>query len=272
MDQISDLKKNMLKKILKVTLIFLILGLFSACSETRNFSSTYYLVDPRFSELYEHLQGKNNLGPPISNKKYIAGTNLEKQYFEGVVMVFDPDHLPRYYLEPVGRDAGFSDLPNNPPENSSVRFINGFVIPFEFSQFYDQLGGESWVGLPLTRARLNPEKNTIEQYYENMGFFRFTDDSPGVVHLMPYGLWKCAGECARYPGLENTGISSSASEEIPSPFGEAIARFGTQFTGNTVSGAFRTEDGTIEQIYQNVVYTRTAPVHWVFPFVLFQHC
>ena len=253
MTQIAALKINMLKKILKVTLIFLILGLFSACSGTENINSTYYLVDPRFGELYDHLQGEDNLGPPISNKKYVAGTNLEKQYFEGVVMVFDPDNSPRYYLEPVGRDAGFSDLPNNPPENSIVRFINGFIIPIDFGQFYDQLGGERWVGLPLTRARLNPEKNTIEQYYENMGFFRFADDPPGIVHLMPYGLWKCAGECARYPGLENTGISSSASEEIPSPFGEAIARFGTQFTGKTVSGAFRTEDGTIEQIYQNVV-------------------
>jgi hypothetical protein len=168
-------------------------------------------------------------------------------------MVFNPENSPRYYLEPVGRDAGFSDLPNNPPENSSSRFINGFIIPIEFGQFFDQLGGERWVGLPLTRARMNPEKNTIEQYFENMGFFRFADDPPGIVHLMPYGLWKCAGECARYPGLENAGISTSASEEIPSPFGEAIARFGTQFTGNTISGAFRSADGTIEQIYQNIV-------------------
>ena len=252
-DQLSILKKNMLKKILKITLILFILGLFSACSGTKNFSSTYYLVDPRFSELYEHLKGETNLGPPISNKKYVAGTNLEKQYFEGVVMVFDPDTSPRYYLEQVGRDAGFSDLPNNPPENSQARYINGFVIPIEFGQFYDQLGGERWVGLPLTRARLNPEKNTIEQYFENMGFFKFADDPPGLVHLMPYGLWKCAGECARYPGLENTGFSTSTSEEIPSPFGEAIARFGTEFTGKTVSGAFRADDGTIEQIYQNVV-------------------
>ncbi len=243
----------MLKKTLKILLFLFILGLISACTGTENFSSTYYLVDPRFTELYQHLEGESTLGPPISNKKYVAGTSLEKQYFEGVVMVFDPDTSPRYYLEPVGRDAGFSDLPNNPPDNSQARYINNFIIPNEFGQFFDQLGGERWVGLPLTRARLNPDKNTIEQYFENMGFFRFADDPPGTVHLMPYGLWKCAGECAKYPGLENAGISPSASEEIPSPFGEAIARLGTEFTGSTVSGAFRTDNGTIEQIYQNVV-------------------
>jgi hypothetical protein len=215
-------------------------------------SSAYYLVDPRFSELYERLQGDNVLGPPISNKKYLAGSNLEKQYFEGVVMVYDPDNSPRYYLEPVGRDAGFSDLPDS-SENTTARIINGFVIPLEFSQFYDQMGGERWVGEPLTRARLNPEKNTVEQYFENMGFFKFADDPPGDVYLMPYGLWKCAGECAQYPGLTNAAVGVQRSEEIPSPFGEAIARFGTQFTGSTVSGAYRADDGTIEQIFQNVV-------------------
>jgi hypothetical protein len=242
----------MLKKFLILSTIIVILGLVSACSGSEQGSSTYYLVDPRFSDLYERLQGEDTLGPPISNKKYLAGSNLEKQYFEGVVMVYDPDNSPRYYFEPVGRDAGFADLPDS-AENISAMYVNGFLIPLEFSQFYEQMGSQRWVGLPLTRARFNPEKNTIEQYFENMGFFRFPDDPPGTVHLMPYGLWKCAGDCARYPGLENAGIGRTAREEIPSPFGEAIARFGTQFTGNTVSGAFRTEDGIIEQIFQNVV-------------------
>ena len=139
------------------------------------------------------------------------------------------------------------------PENPGVRYLNGFIIPADFAQFYDQLGGERWVGLPLTRARLNPDKNRIEQYFENMGFFRFEDDPPGAVYLMPYGLWKCAGECAQYPGVQNAGISTSVLEEVESPFGEAIARFGTQFTGKKLSGAYRAEDGNIEQIFQNVV-------------------
>lgn len=228
-------------------------GLFSACSGIERSSAGYYLVDPRFSELYEQLQGEEVLGPPISNKKYVSGTNLEKQYFEGVVMVFDPDNSPRYYLEPVGIDAGFSDLPNNDPENLGVRYLNGFIIPPDFAQFYDQLGGERWVGLPLTRARLNPDKDRIEQYFENMGFFRFDDDPPGAVHLMPYGLWKCAGECSQYPGVQNASIGSVTLEEVESPFGEVIARFGTQFTGKKLTGAYRADDGSIEQVFQNVV-------------------
>jgi hypothetical protein len=243
----------MLKKHLRLLLLVVILGLFSACSTIERGNSAYYLVDPRFSELYQRLQGDSVLGPPISNKRYVAGTNLEKQYFEGVVMVFDPDHSPRYYLEPVGLDAGFSDLPNSAPENPGVRFLNGYIVPADFSQFYDRMGGERWVGKPLTRARLNPEKNAIEQYFENMGFFRYADEDPGVVHLMPYGLWKCAGECSIYPGLGNAGISSTVKEEVPSPFGEAISRFGTQFTGNTVTAAYRADDDTVEQVFQNVV-------------------
>jgi hypothetical protein len=243
----------MSKKLIYISLIILIAGLISACSGIERSSAGYYIVDPRFSDLYERLQGEEVLGPPISSKKYVSGTALEKQYFEGAVLVFDPDHSPRYYLEPVGIDAGFSDLPDNPPENPGARYLNGFNIPADFAQFYDQLGGERWVGLPLTRARLNPDKNRIEQYFENMGFFRFEDDQPGNVHLMPYGLWKCAGECSQYPGVHNAGISTSSLEEVESPFGEAIARFGTQFTGKKISGAYRAEDGTIEQIFQNVV-------------------
>lgn len=243
----------MFKKIAALFPILIIVGLVSACSGSGGSSAGYYLVDPRFSELYERLQGEATLGPPISNKKFLAGTNQEKQYFEGVVMIFDPDHSPRFYLDPVGIEAGFSDLPNQEPEYSGVRYLNGYVIPVEFTHFYDQMGGERWVGMPLTRARLNPDKGRVEQYFENMGFFRFEDDPPGTVHLMPYGLWKCAGECSQYPGVQNANVSSSVSEEIQSPFGEAVARFGTGFTGDTISSAYHAADGSIEQIFKNVV-------------------
>ena len=243
----------MINKLVRALILILVVGTISACANVEQNSAGYYLVDPRFSDLYQRLQGDEVLGPPISNKKYQAGTNLEKQYFEGVVMVYDPDQSPHYYLAPVGIEAGFSDLPNPEPENPNARYLNGYIIPLEFSQFYDSLGGERWVGLPLTRARFNPEKGRVEQYFENMGFFRFEGDPPGVVHLMPYGLWKCAGECSQYPGVQNAGISASAVEEVQSPFGEAIARFGTSFTGQAVSSAYRAEDGTIEQIFQNVV-------------------
>ena len=248
----------MTKKIVTLILFIFLVGLISACSGTGRTSAGYYLVDPRFSDLYERLQGEKTLGPPISNKKYVAGTNQEKQYFEGVVMIYDPDHSPRYYLDPVGVEAGFSDLPNQEPENPGVRYLNGFIIPVEFAQYYDQLGGDRWVGLPLTRARLNPDEGRIEQYFENMGFFMFEDDLPGTVHLMPYGLWKCAGECSQYPGIQNAGISSSEVEEVPSPFGEAIARLGTGFTGEKITSAYIAPDGNIEQIFKNVVLYQDA--------------
>jgi hypothetical protein len=243
----------MSKKLIYISLIILIAGLISSCSDLDAGSGGYYLVDPRFNDLYERLQGEEVLGPPISSKKYLSGSNLEKQYFEGVVMVFDPDNSPRYYLEPVGIDAGFSDLPNNTPENPGVRYLNGYIIPADFAQFYDQMGGARWVGLPLTRARLNPEKNRIEQYFENMGFFRFEDDPPGEVYLMPYGLWKCAGECSQYPGVQNASISKTDPQTVESPFGEAIARLGTQFTGKKITDAYLAEDGRVEQIFQNIV-------------------
>jgi hypothetical protein len=246
---------TMMKRFFALLVVIFIIGAGSACLGEDRLESTYYIVDPRFSDLYDRLDGQVVLGPPISNKKFVAGTNQEKQYFEGAVLIFDPDYSPHYYLDPVGIDAGFSDLPDTDPGNPAVRYLNGFIIPLDFSQFYDKMGGERWVGLPLTRARLNPEKDTIEQYFENMGFFRFADDPPGTVYLMPYGLWKCAGECSKYPGLDNAGVSRTATEVVQSPFGEAISRFGTQFTGDAITSAYRADDGKIEQIFVNVVLT-----------------
>ena len=112
------------KKLFYISLIILLAGLLSACSGFATSSGGYYLVDPRFSDLYERLQGEETLGPPISSKKYQTGTSLEKQYFEGVVMVYDTQNSPRYSLEPVAQDAGFSDLPNNDPENPGILFLN----------------------------------------------------------------------------------------------------------------------------------------------------
>jgi hypothetical protein len=236
---------------------FLLLGIIiyglTACSLDGQKASTYYIVDPRFEELYEQLNGDDILGPPISNKKYVSNTRQEKQYFEGGVLVFDPDATPRLWLYPVGRDAGFSDIPNSDPENPSVKYVNGFVIPQEFAKIYDELGGDRWVGAPLTRARFNPEKNRVEQYFENLGFFRYENDPVGVVHTMPYGLWKCAGECAMYPGVENAAAGQSVSSADSALFGQAAAHFGAKFTGEALSQPYLTEEGLKEQIFEHVV-------------------
>ena len=236
-----------------VLILILIITLLSACSFEESRSSAYYVIDPRFEELYQQLQGREILGPPISNKKYVAGTNLEKQYFEAAVLVYDPDSSPRYYLESIGYEAGFSDLPNADPENPNVRFVNGFIIPVEFAKLYDELGGSRWVGQPLTRARKNPEKGTVEQYFENLGFFRFEDDPPGTVRLMPYGLWRCAGECSKYPNIQNASVRSHSLEVQQSPFADVVARLGEDFTGQALSEPYRGEDRRVEQVFSHVV-------------------
>ena len=243
---------GMIQRVLTIGSIILIILSIAACSMEKAGQGAYYAVDPRFQELYQQLDGEDVLGQPISNKKFVAGSNIEKQYFEAAVMVYNPETSPKFYLEPVGLEAGFSDLPNADPENPNVKYVNGYIIPMEFAKLYEQLGGARWVGLPLTRARKNPEKGIIEQYFENMGFFRFEDDPPGVVRLLPYGLWRCAGECSRYPTLENAGLLRS-TDVTTSPFAEVINRLGTNFTGKSLTDAYRAQDERLEQIFTNVV-------------------
>ncbi len=243
----------MLRKPLLIASLILIIVSIAACSMEKAGTTTYYVVDSRFKELYDQLQGDDVLGQPISNKRFVAGSNVEKQYFEAGVMVYNPDTSPSYYLEPVGLEAGFTDLPNADPENPNVKYVNGYIIPVEFSKLYEELGGARWVGLPLTRARKNPEKGIIEQYFENMGFFRFEDDPPGVVRLLPYGLWKCAGECSRYPTIENASPIRSSPELSESPFSEAVSRLGSNLIGEALTESYPADDGRLEQIFTNVV-------------------
>ena len=234
--------------------LMLIPLLLTACSFEESRQAAYYVIDPRFDELYEQLQGSEVLGPPISNKKYVAGTSKEKQYFESAVLVYDPQTSPRYYLEPVGYEAGFTDLPNVDPENPNVRYVNGYIIPMEFAKLYDELGGARWVGLPLTRARKNPERGIVEQYFENLGFFRYEDDPPGVVRLMPYGLWKCAGECSKYPNVKDASVRTGQEMNLQdSPFSAAISRLGSDFTGTAITEPYPGQDQRTEQVFSNLV-------------------
>ncbi len=55
---------SMFKKIVTFLLILIVVGIISACSGTEGNNAGYYLVDPRFSDLYERLAGSRNPRPP----------------------------------------------------------------------------------------------------------------------------------------------------------------------------------------------------------------
>ncbi len=128
--------------------------------------------------------------------------------------------------------------------------MNGHVILDEFVPMYKQLGGARFVGRPLTEGRHNPDKNRIEQYFENLGFYRLVDEEPGIVHLMAYGAMACPEGCRAQPPSASI---PSLKAYLPQPFSTAASSLGLDFTGLTLSGPQPGEDGNMEVIFENLV-------------------
>ncbi len=157
------------------------------------FQNEYYL-DPIFRSFYLFLGGEGVLGKVISDAKIVDGVTL--QYTENCLMVFDlsQPETSRFQLSPLGRQLGFGWKDGDPA-----------TVGVPFRELYDHLGGQGFVGKPITGMFYNQEKNRYEQYFENLGFY-LGEDSGMVVHLLPYGAWMCGYDC-RVEGLSNAIVS-----------------------------------------------------------------
>ncbi len=169
-------------------LILLLCLCLSACLSNNQQTITtsdsdLYAVDPVFREFYNFLGGKDILGEAISPAQDDDG--VFSQYVVNGLMMFDPQApaARKFQLGALGTKFGI---------DSSGAADGAVAAPFE--QLYDQLGGEVFVGKPLTGQVYNSEKNRSEQYFENLGFYQ-GPETEGVVRLLPYGAWMCDEEC-----------------------------------------------------------------------------
>lgn len=211
-----------------------------------------YPVDTIFQPFYESLGGLDKLGPAIS--PLIESGNIKSQYLESALMVYDPSAAisERYHLEALGVMQGISEPPIPDPGRPEERYVNGHVIYPDFVPFYDDMGGAHIIGRPLTEARHNPEQQRIEQYFENLGLFRFVWDSPDTVRLLAYGAYACDQRCRYQPRVNNL---PSLQGSLPEPFASEAARLGLETIGLTLSEPYRASDGRLEVIFENLVMT-----------------
>lgn len=250
-------------KSLSFIVIILLAVLVSACnlpvsqenpppnsSQPDNYFVETYPVDPVFQGLYDFLGGEPMVGPAIA--PMIESGDLKTQYFQAAQMVYDPSapESDRFQLESLGRILGVAESSVKDPGRPGSRFMNGHVILEEFVPMYEQLGGARFVGRPLTEGRHNPDKNRIEQYFENLGFYRLVDEKPGIVHLMAYGAMACPEDCRAQPPSASIPIRKAY---LPPPFSTAASNLGLDFTGLTLSGPQPGEDGNMEVIFENLV-------------------
>ncbi len=254
---------KVLPKINKALLIFAVSILFVACnfpsdktavmgdsSIRLKTQSGEYTVDPTFRDFYVYLGGVDTLGPAISPLQEADG--FKQQYLESGLMVYDPRATPsdRYRLAPLALGFEVAEPPVPEPEDPGLRCIAGHIIHPDFLPLYKALGGARFVGLPLTEARHNPAKMRIEQYFENLGFYRLVDDPSGEAHLMAYGVLACDRKC-RYQ-VPLVGIPETRPP-LPEPFALTVSNLGLGFVGLTLSEPYMAPDGKWEVIFENMV-------------------
>ncbi len=255
----------------KFTLLFLISIIAASCTVNSGQPTATPTVEGAvevertFREFYANLGGMDILGPAITGT--IEYKNLICQYTENALMCFDTiaTDMDRFFLYGLARTFEIEQIDGElPVQNDQGRIINNITIYEEFLPLYDQLFGARYVGKPLTTVRYNPYKQRIEQYFENVGFYRLLTDSPGEVHLLSYGAYVCDAHCRFKP--DPPSIINNFLDNITVPFMPYIIRMGdpTAF-GEPITLPFTYQGDQRQQVFENVVFVgnpeNAASVH-----------
>jgi hypothetical protein len=215
-------------------------------------AQTTYQISPLFRELYEKLGGEDVLGPAIS--KSFKLDSFECQYTTTVMICVNPQltNDDRLFFYPLADGMNIQEDPGQSPAQTGSMVIDGYTVYDEFIALYNQLGGQL-VGRPLTQAHINYSQQRIEQYFENVGFYRKFSDPVGSAHLLAYGAYSCIDECSYTPLVEASILNASRAGQ-DQPLLAGLSEMGdTSILGNPLTQPYIASDGMEEQVYENVV-------------------
>ena len=233
----------------------LIICFVTACNLSANAAKPGTLpVDPTFSDFYDELGGESVLGPAISPTFEDQRTTY--QYIVSGLMAYDPDQLTlsRFHFSPIAStEWGINELVEPVPANSEIPYQNGHKIWAEVLPLYNRFG-PGIMGLPVSGVKANDEKQRYEQYFDGLGFYRNYSDSPGQIHLMPYGQWMCGENCQfqnsdNIPPLPSYARDYSETERL---FLQKAENLGYGYSGEPLAAPYIAEDGNFEMVFQNI--------------------
>ncbi len=244
--------KQQAKYSLLLMLAFFCTAILSACDQPNsanfnNDSAATFPIDRIFRDYYRSLGGADILGVPIIES--FEWNELTCQYTEKVLMCFNPaaDSGHRYNLSPLGAYLNISNLIESRQSTDPIEVYK------EFQPLYKKLQGENNVGRALTPVRFNPLEQRLEQFFDNVGFYRLVEDPEGTAHLLAYGVFVCQDKCS-YPARKGSAIAK-VPISVDMPFMDAIARMDNPAAfGEPLTVPFQLENGQIQQIYQNAVF------------------
>lgn len=225
-----------------------------------------YTIDPSLRGYYNTLGGKDLLGPAISEVFSYNKDNC--QYAVSALICIDPDN--HVFLYPLGSTLVSAQSATSETPTSTSLVVGGIPVYEEFIPMYKELSGASVIGLPLAQARLNYSRQRVEQYFENVGFYRNFSDKPGTVKLLAYGAAACSTLCNFTPAV-GAAIDSSTIPETDQVFLAGLEKIGdASIFGAPLTRAFLAADGMQEQVFQNaalytspgsnIIHLRPVPV------------
>jgi hypothetical protein len=221
-------------------------------------SQVTYQISPTFREVYEKLGGEEVLGPAISDT--LSFDPYQCQYTVNAMFCVNPQSTDagRLFLYPLGAAMAVKEDPSQSPAESGSTVIDGYTLYDEFLSLYNQLGAQ-FTGRPLTQAHINYSQQRVEQYFENVGFYRKFSDPAGEVHLLAYGAYSCMDECSYTPLVEASILNATRAGQNQPLLGGLSAIADTAILGKPLTQPYIAADAMEEQVYENaVVY---APVN-----------
>jgi len=242
-----------LRKLLILGVMLPVILILAGCTTTESTPPPEvgtYTVDTVFREFYTSLGGRETLGPAIT--ALFNHRNQQCQYAQNAMMCFDPlaQGIARFNLFPLGDMLGIYEEPVLTASGNLV--VDGYTVYEEFEETYHRLYGPLYVGKPLTQPRFNANGNRIEQYFQNVGFYRNINDQPGEVHLLSYGVFACSADCRFSP--PQSAIVTANLASAAQPYLSQVARLGgLNVFGMPLTDPYVAADGNLEQIYENVV-------------------
>jgi hypothetical protein len=243
-----------LRRSYTVKLLFFFVFLLASCTraggEPVPLPEGTYPVDPLFRDLYASYGEITRLGPAIS--PVFEKDGVIYQYVDRALMMFNPDapRDQRLRLAPLGRDMGVYELPASVDISAGGLVVEGYPVYEKFTSLFQELGGLAAVGKPLSGVHKNVEKNRYEQFFENLGFYWVEGDPPDAVGLLSYGAWKCDVYCRHAPP-DDSRMAMPTKTAVP--FLKEVARLGLDFTGYARSEPYLAPDGSLQQIFDNLV-------------------
>lgn len=208
-------------------------------------------VADTFEAFWTDKGGLATFGPPLEPAQY--DNTLFRQTFLNAELVFDsrattPSHI---YLAPLGRGLGLAEPSVPEPTKPGARYFKstGHTLFTGFVQAFDQLGGESVLGDPISEVAFRD--GLVVQYFESAGLFREQSAAPTEVHMLAFGLAAKPG-AVRSPPPGFQAVMPPGMR--PRPFGTFLDRYGGEAVfGVPLSDPHLAPDGSLEQVYERAV-------------------